>query len=520
MNNRRRLLIILSLLYLAGCSAFPTAPGVDDTRDADAANRDVSGGHEPEIGARPDTTTDVPADAADTPGDIPAPNDADRPPVDTGRDALPDTDPDPDVPPDSPDADQPDFGDGPCAPMRSAGLTLCRESEAHCETHAPLGRSCEEICSAGGLTCDYRVASSSQCVADGQVATCDSDSPEGVCLCRHCERQCGAFECGNDGCGGVCGNCDQGDACVDGFCEARPWTLLLGEAEGYGAEVTGGALGSLCEVSTDADAGRGSLRECLGTGNVWIRFLDSYRITLQSPLLVLGNTTIDGRGQHITVSGDTIEVRGEQNVILNNLIVDGLDYEDRHGIHVRNGSRRVWLNHLSILRVGDSGVRVTDNSSDITVSWCWFTQLTRGLNVGSGAESVNTRITVHHSLFRNVERYTPRIRWGRMHAYNNIIDNWSIIGAAVTEEGQFLSESNAYDESERVPAVTVEIFEDTERGFVRSQDDVVYGETFVQINAPERVEAPGYRYTLQPAGDIISDVNRLVGYQEVEFPGR
>jgi pectate lyase len=506
------------------CSAFPTAPVEKPRGEHDADPRDVGGMSEPDIIATdaPDDggvpQDDVTRDTDNADAVVDAPDaDAESPDVDRADSDRPDADvPDADVP----DADPPDFGDDLCTPLRAAGYRVCAETQAHCETQVEAHQSCTATCTAGGLSCDLRITNSSACIADGQVGTCDDTGTPALCLCRHCERQCDGLECGDDGCGGSCGECDETSACAAGQCERRPWTGLLAELEGHAEPVTGGSSGPLCEVTNSADSGAGSLRHCVGTGNVWIHFGADIGVTLTSPLLVQGNTTIDGRGQRVAISGDVIEIRGEQNVILNNLIIDGIDYPDRHGVHIRNGSRGVWLHHLSVTRLGDSGVRVTDNSSSITVSWCWFADLIRGLNVGSGAESVNTNITLHHSLFRNVDRYTPRARYARLHAYNNIMENWSIIGAAVTEEGHFLSERNVFSEGDRVPAVTVDIFEDAELGYVRSEGDVVFGETFVQTNRPELVITPSYSYTLEaPDSDLISRLNQRVGYLQTDFPG-
>lgn len=55
------------------------------------------------------------------------------------------------------------------------------------------------------------------------VAACPHGCADGACLA--CAPACGEAECGPDGCGGVCGVCDGGQACVDGACACLPaWT--------------------------------------------------------------------------------------------------------------------------------------------------------------------------------------------------------------------------------------------------------------------------------------------------------
>ena len=351
----------------------------------------------------------------------------------------------------------------------------------------------------------------------GDTARPDPDVNDDACV-----RQCTDRICGDDGCGGVCGRCGEGFACVDGGCQSRPWTLLTGQVEGFAQGVTGGADGPVCVVTNAADSGQNTLRSCLENGGpVWVRFGASINVRLESRLVIPSDTTIDGRGQRAVINGDTLRLIGARNVIIHNIILDGGDKADGHGVHVSDGANRIWLHHLTFLNQPDTGLRIADTSTDITVSRCWFAGLARGINVGSDGTSTNARVTVHHNLFRNVNRYTPRMRGGRLHAYNNLMENWDIIGAAITDDGQLLSESNLYSEDNLVPAVTVDIDGDNSWGFVRTAGDVVFGETFVQQNRPERVEDPPYAYGLDaPDDDLITDLNRNVGYLQMTFPGQ
>ncbi len=48
------------------------------------------------------------------------------------------------------------------------------------------------------------------------VADCPSELPTDPCYV--CTPVCDDFECGDDGCGGVCGTCPEGETCIDGIC--------------------------------------------------------------------------------------------------------------------------------------------------------------------------------------------------------------------------------------------------------------------------------------------------------------
>ncbi len=68
----------------------------------------------------------------------------------------------------------------------------------------------------GDGVCDPRIGES--------CASCPVDcgcAPGTACIeaqCVACAPECGGRVCGSDGCGGTCGRCDDGDACVDGAC--------------------------------------------------------------------------------------------------------------------------------------------------------------------------------------------------------------------------------------------------------------------------------------------------------------
>lgn len=53
--------------------------------------------------------------------------------------------------------------------------------------------------------------------------TCSHQLAKGCSTCNpNCTPNCTNLQCGNDGCGGSCGNCSSSDSCVAGVCEALP----------------------------------------------------------------------------------------------------------------------------------------------------------------------------------------------------------------------------------------------------------------------------------------------------------
>jgi|GEM_PF-6461858 len=62
-----------------------------------------------------------------------------------------------------------------------------------------------------------------ECGDDGCGGSCGECGGEETCedgLCVGCVPDCTGRECGGDGCGGSCGDCDAGETCQDGLCVA------------------------------------------------------------------------------------------------------------------------------------------------------------------------------------------------------------------------------------------------------------------------------------------------------------
>lgn len=555
-----RTFVFMVGIALAGCSAFPDAP-VEETQLQEPvpdAGNDGHWGDDGDPDASGEDAPDLPIDAPlvdvdpdDGPTDAADRTDADVADLDAADSEMPDTGRDPGAMdagrPDSPDGDEPDaqpdvtdtgepdipgepdvpaepdVPEGPCSAFEAADYELCEANDNYCQVIAPEGQNCSDICEVAQMRCAAGF-STPVCGPSLTEVSCNfpQERPGGQCRCTTCVPVCGDRECGDDGCGGRCGLCDDDEVCAVGTCERRPWTDITDQAMGFAREVTGGAEGTLCTVTTNADAGPGTLRDCLSEPGRWIRFGRDMGIGLESELHVPSDTTIDGRGANVSINSGTLVIAA-QNVVVYNVGFDGVTYLDIHAIEIRDGAARVWLHHLTMQRFADAAIRIDDSSTDVTISRCWFVSLERGVNIGSNdlqSDGFNVRVTVHHNLFRNVTRWTPRLRQGRLHLFNNLIDNWDALGAAVTIGGQLLSENNVYSNSEAVPTVTTQI-DGGPLGYTRSQGDLALGSSFVHQNEPERVFNPAetYPYLIVPADSaLINDLNVNVGRREIDFP--
>lgn len=233
-------LFVKTFVALAVVGAFSGCDG----DDADAVSPDTTEGQ--------DTSTDVTPDPVDTGG----------PPADTSPPDPADTDLP--IPECLSDADCPpgDYCDqmlqacwpeeaAPCVVSRCEdGIAATCDGEVFADCSA-FGASCAQfsdgvddyawcdcgnlgagICQsdAGGIICDqgviglpFQCSPGSTCTDDGAIGCLCDNASDGICPdpacsddpdCGGCTPSCGARVCGDNGCGGSCGECALGESCT------------------------------------------------------------------------------------------------------------------------------------------------------------------------------------------------------------------------------------------------------------------------------------------------------------------
>jgi pectate lyase len=172
-----------------------------------------------------------------------------------------------------------------------------------------------------------------------------------------------------------------------------------------------------------------------------------------------------------------------------------------------NGTRNGSLDHCSLSGWGDGLVDITRGSTDITVSWCRFADHDKVMLIGAGPHSIedrDIRVTLHHDLFLGTEQRHPRLRFGKVHAYNNVLVDWGSYGMASTTAGELLSEANVFVASRNAAAIITLAGKDTERGYVKSVGDDLENGAQMEEREPERVFDPT-RYYPRPAIEKADD---------------
>jgi hypothetical protein len=189
-------------------------------------------------------------------------------------------------------------------------------------------------------------------------------------------------------------------------------------AEGFGATATGGRGGVVCEVTTLAAEGAGSLRACIDLqgprtvvfrvsgvipGVFWIQHGD---------LTLAGQTSPGGVVIHGGIVCDNIYERYAcRNVILRHLRLRGAEDDTLR----LAGAERVMVDHLSFAGATDESIEIS-RTHDVTVQWSVIAEPV-GSHYQFGGILVNYSrdrfpldgITLHHNVWNGVFGRLPEL---------------------------------------------------------------------------------------------------------------
>jgi pectate lyase len=310
----------------------------------------------------------------------------------------------------------------------------------------------------------------------------------------------------------------------------------VGIPDGYATlngGTTGGAGGPTVTVSTlaelelylDDEAGpciiliQGTIN--LGGSNVRVR----------------DNKTIIGLGTDATLVGD-LKVDGNNNIIIRNLTFTNPNGAgDKDGLTLQD-CRNVWVDHCTFVDCDDGSLDISHGADWITVSWCHFYYTNPaadhrfanlvGHSDSSSAEVEDTgklHITYHHNWWGQlVHERMPRVRFGRVHVYNNFYNspgNNNCIRAA--RDSQILVENNYFDSVKNVWERYVTVGVD---GKVSASNNIEVNTTWAAGDDSNSIQIPGtdilstdanglnpppYGYILDPAASIPHAITNNAG---------
>ena len=347
-----------------------------------------------------------------------------------------------------------------CTPIEvHADWELCAHPPGLCEAVFLDGAGCAAVCAEAGLVCLGSYEN-----VDG---ACEPDLSRVALDCNEVGHASDYCVCGDPG-----GQDPYAGSTPTEVCDDLWMRNLAYCSNGFAEGTYGGLNGALVHVTNLNDSGAGSLREAAEAGgDAWIVFDLSGTISLNSPIQVESFKTIDGRGQDITLTGQGFEIDSEQQVIVHNLIFDDSDDD---AIEVTEASHHVWIDHLSLSDCYDGLVDVVRQSTDVTISWCHFSDHDKTMLIGASPDQTDDdviRVTLHHNHFDGTHQRHPRLRFGKVHAYNNYLDQWGSYGMGSSMTGQLLSQANIFEAGGDDDAIITIVGDDPDHGYVRSEND-------------------------------------------------
>ncbi|MEY4388050.1 MAG: hypothetical protein RLY20_3333 [Verrucomicrobiota bacterium] len=183
------------------------------------------------------------------------------------------------------------------------------------------------------------------------------------------------------------------------------------------APITGGAAGPTVYVGNETE-----LQTYSDDNAPYVIYItNSFSLTGMATHIRSNKTVIGFPG--VVLSGGGLYLYRSINVIIRNLTITG-STEDGVGLHY---SSAVWIDHCTITDSADGAIDITQESDNITISWChiYYSSPTldhrlASLIASSDADTGNYRVTYHHNWWgQNVQERMPSNRFGRAHIFNN-----------------------------------------------------------------------------------------------------
>ena len=307
------------------------------------------------------------------------------------------------------------------------------------------------------------------------------------------------------------------------------WEDILNNRVGFGRNARGGQGGAVCWVENLNNSGTGSLRECVtGSTPVWVRFRVSGQIRLSSRIDLDSFTTIDGRGEDVTITRYGLRISGKEHIIIHNIKFDDGAGNDEDAIQIRDDAQHLWIDHVSLSRFTDGLLDITRGATDVTVSWSKFFDHDKTMLISANTShtmDANIRVTLHHNWFAETNQRHPRLRFGRVHAFNNYFHHWGSYAMGASHRSQLRSEANIFEPDRNYRGIVTQVGSDPDRGEVRTDDDWRVTVNGVRAILLERNRssvfdpASSYSYTVDTADAALrTRIQTSAGWENVPLP--
>jgi len=272
------------------------------------------------------------------------------------------------------------------------------------------------------------------------------------------------------------------------------------------------------------------------------------------------NTTIIGLGDDAKIVGGGLYVKNAENIIIRNIEFENA-YDFFPGWDPTDGSsgnwnseydnlliemsKNIWIDHCSF-NDGDQPDELTETyfgrefqhhdglldikkqSDFITVSYSIFSGHSKNTIIGSSdsykADNGHLRVTFHHNLYENIKERAPRVRYGKVHIYNNYFkstkDSYNY-SWGVGYSSKIYAEDNYFDLPEGTkPQKLMKVFKgdalyekDTVVNNQKSVAKIDVVSTYNQANHASVKKSAGWKPTLFEKIDDAEDVPTIVEAQ-------
>ena len=211
-------------------------------------------------------------------------------------------------------------------------------------------------------------------------------------------------------------------------------------------------------------------------------------------------------------------------------------------------SEGVWVDHCTFTSLNqtkdyeDGSTDITHASKNVTVSWCRYIKTQKSCLVGhSNGASADVAITAtfHHNWFDKSSSRHPRVRFGKVHVYNNLYDGCTTYGVGSAYGAKVLVEYNYFDGVQLPTDIcSYPAKENGESNLTGSVAGYLYATQDIFVNRPAKAKdpypltnvkytsyngstitpltyndfKPAYNYIVTPAADVPSVVKAGAGY--------
>src|SRR5690242_8354887 len=245
----------------------------------------------------------------------------------------------------------------------------------------------------------------------------------------------------------------------------------------------------------------------------------SGNFTCSDDVRVASNKTVLGVGANSGLTGCGLNMKGVNNVIVQNMKIAKVEASHGNGdaIHIES-STHLWIDHNDLSSDTSHGTDFYDGLLDIThaadlitVSWNYLHDHIKCSLIGhsdnNGPEDTgHLRVTYHHNYFNNCDQRMPSLRFGTGHVYNNYFVNGTT-GVHSRMGAQMLVQNNVW----RNVGTPIETTKDSDvDGFVNQSGNDFGGGTNL-ITQTGTFTNPPYSFSLTATSSVISVVTAGAG---------